>query len=153
MPQRKNHKKLQRKKKRPLVLVFGTFDLLHPGHLRFLQAANNLGGDLVVSVSRDKNTKKYKGFFPVFSENERLAMVKAIRWVNRAILGGVGGYLTHARSIKPDIIALGYDQREFERVIRSDVKAGKITAKLVRLPAFRPQRYKSTNFKNKIRSD
>ena len=64
------------------VLTFGTFDVFHVGHLRILERAAALGERLVVGVSADELNLRKKGRTPVFSEAERLAIVKALRVVD-----------------------------------------------------------------------
>lgn len=139
------------KKIRIKVMVFGTFDILHPGHLAFLEQAKRLGDHLVVSVSRDKNTKKFKGYFPVFKENERLKLVRSLDVVDKAVLGSKTDYLKHVLKEKPDIIALGYDQRAYAKELLADVKAGKLKVKVVRLRPYKSKRYKSSQYKRTIK--
>lgn len=133
------------------VMVFGTFDILHPGHISFLRQARALGGFLIVSVSRDVNAKKFKGVFPVFGEKERLEIVASLKMVDKAILGDKNYYLKHTLKEKPDIIALGYDQKAYARHLRQDIKEGKLKVKLVRLKSYKPRKYKSTKYKKSIR--
>ncbi|HLC44843.1 MAG: hypothetical protein A2722_03070 [Candidatus Doudnabacteria bacterium RIFCSPHIGHO2_01_FULL_50_11] len=140
--------KTPNKKKR--VMVYGTFDLLHPGHLNFLEQAKLLGGYLIVSVSRDHNAKKFKGHLPIFSERERLRIVSSLRMVDRAILGDREEYLPHTKREHPDIIALGYDQTAYGWQLEQDIKQGKLKARLVRLKPYKPRRHKSTRYKQLI---
>lgn len=64
------------------VITFGTFDILHYGHIRILQRAKELGGYLVVGVSSDELNERKKGRKPVYSEFERTEMLKALRVVD-----------------------------------------------------------------------
>ena len=138
-------------KRKIRVMVYGTFDILHPGHLNFLRQAKRLGDFLIVSVSRDVNAKKFKGYYPVFGEKERLAIVSSLKYVDQAVLGGRSHYLAHTLKLKPDIVALGYDQRAYERHLRADIKSGKLKARLVRLAPYQSGKYKSTRYKKLIR--
>ncbi len=91
------------------VLATGTFDLLHPGHVYFLTQAKALGDELIVIVARDSNIiHKPK---PIIPEEQRLEMVNSLRMVDRALLGSEKDIFEPLKQIKPDIIALGYDQR------------------------------------------
>jgi len=132
-------------------MVFGTFDVLHPGHLDFLAQARALGDFLIVSVSRDSNASKFKKHKPVFTEKERLELIQSLDMVDKAVLGSEKEYLSHVLAEKPDIIALGYDQIAYAKELGRDIKSGKIQAKVVRLKSYRPDKYKSSKIKEKIR--
>jgi len=98
------------------VLASGVFDLLHYGHIRFLEEAKRLGGPdarLVVIVATDETVRKNKGRDPVIPENQRRALVESLKVVDEAILGykdmDLESVLDRA---KPDIVAVGHDQKE-----------------------------------------
>jgi FAD synthetase len=115
---------------RKRVLAAGCFDLLHYGHLKYLEEAKKLGGDgaeLVVVVARDTTILKRKGHHPVMNEEHRRALVESLKPVDRAVLGGPD--LDTARiikDVKPDIIALGYDQEDLVELIGKEVKSAKV---------------------------
>ncbi|MBN2103523.1 adenylyltransferase/cytidyltransferase family protein [bacterium] len=92
-------RKLTSKKKR--VLVSGCFDLLHAGHIAFFKTASTYG-QLYVSVGTDQNIRNLKGKSPTFSQEERLYMVNAVRYVHQAFLSSGSGILDY----KPDLIRL-----------------------------------------------
>lgn len=93
------------------VIAFGVFDLLHPGHLAFLKQARRLGDELVVVVARDDVAEREKGRRPRLTVRERMQLVVGVRWVDRAVIGDPPDrYFSMLRRLKPDIIALGYDQ-------------------------------------------
>ena len=76
------------------VMVFGTFDVLHAGHLKFLEEAKKLGGDdarLTVVIARDSTVHKVRGRPPIFSEEDRRKLVEGLKPVDEAILGYEGG--------------------------------------------------------------
>ena len=104
------------------ILAAGCFDLLHYGHLRYLEEAKRLGGDgafLVVVVARDSTIIKRKGRPPVMKEDDRRALVEGLKPVDRAILGGTDLDTAKViRDVAPDIIALGYDQGDLGELIR-----------------------------------
>lgn len=105
-----------RKKK---VLVSGCFDLLHGGHIAFFKTASAYG-DLYVSIGRDENLLLLKGKKPVFSETERLYIVKSIRFVNNAFLAtgtGILDFEPDLKSIKPDIFIVNSDGHTPEKEI------------------------------------
>ncbi|MCL5435612.1 MAG: adenylyltransferase/cytidyltransferase family protein [Patescibacteria group bacterium] len=139
------------KNKKRKVMAFGTFDLLHPGHVEFLRRAKALGDRLVVSVSRDTNARRFKGAAPVFSEKDRLKLVGVLRFVDKAVLGDKRYYLSHVLKERPDIIALGYDQTAYVSALKADIKKLKLKIKIRRLPAFKTRLYKSSKFKSRIK--
>lgn len=95
--------------KRAVVIVGGTFDLIHPGHLALLEYAASKG-DLYVIVARDKNVKAMKGREPILPEEARLKIVKSIRYVKDAVLGDLSDFIKPLEALKPDVIVLGPDQ-------------------------------------------
>jgi cytidyltransferase-like protein len=125
------------------VVVFGVFDLLHPGHLHFLEAAKRYGSRLVVVVTRDARVKDDKGRDPVFDEKERLLMVRALSIVDKAILGDSPGKYSVLGRVKPDIVALGHDQH-----VPKAVKAG--PWRFVRLSAKMRTKYRTTNLRKAL---
>jgi len=125
-------------------MAFGSFDLLHPGHVAFLQAARRLGNRLVVAVARDSSIKKIKGRRPLFSERERLRHLRQLRVVDEAVLGGKRDFYAIVRRVKPDVIALGYDQA-------ADAAKLDRLARVVRLKAFKPERFKSSILKKGLK--
>lgn len=139
-----------RRSKTNRVLVFGTFDLLHPGHRWFLRQARTRGEKLHVIVARDKNVDKLKTRLPIQNERTRLKAVRAVASVTRAQLGAKD--LRHRYraivKLKPDLICLGYDQRYLTATLQRDLARLHLPTKVVRLPAFRPEKYKSSLLKH-----
>jgi FAD synthetase len=103
------------------VLAAGCFDLLHYGHLRYLEEAKKLGGknaELIVVVARDSTIIKRKGHPPIMNEEHRRALVEALKPVDKAILGREDfDIISVINEVKPDIIALGYDQKDLEEIL------------------------------------
>ncbi|HDM23860.1 hypothetical protein DRO02_02695 [archaeon] len=97
--------------KKAKVLVGGTFDIIHPGHVFLLKEASKYG-DVIVVVARDSTVKRIKGRSPVFDERHRLLLVNSIKYVKKAILGKESNdILEIVEELKPDIIVLGPDQK------------------------------------------
>lgn len=124
------------------VMVFGTFDRMHKGHLDFFKQAREHSESLVVVVARDRNVEKFKGRLPRLNEKRRLREVsKAIkRYGDIAILGNLQDPYQVIRTHKPDLICLGYDQNSFSTGLEE--KFPKI--KIVRLKPYKADIYKSS---------
>lgn len=127
------------------VMVFGVFDLLHPGHVNFLRQAKKFGDYLIVSVARDTNVKKFKGHKAWQSEKQRVTVLRKLKFVDKVVLGGVKNPWPHIKKEKPDVIALGYDQKPYV-----SLKQLKKIARVVRLKAFRPEVYKSSRLRKYV---
>ena len=132
-------------------MVFGTFDGLHRGHLDFFRQAKNFTENsfLIVSIARDENVLKIKGEKPTFNEKERLLLVKKNKLVDKAVLSGKDKYLPHILKEKPDIIALGYDQKAYVSDLKKDLKNKGIFVKIIRLKPFKEEIYKNHLLKKK----
>jgi len=122
------------------VLASGVFDLLHLGHVKFLEEAKKAGGinaELLVIIARDSTVQETKGRRPVMPENQRRALVESLKVVDEAVLGledfDIGDVIER---IKPDIIALGYDQVGMERKVRDYVNKRGLNVKTVRVGKF-----------------
>ncbi len=127
-------------KKRTVVLASGVFDLLHLGHVRYLEEAKKAGGrnaELIVIVARDSTVEKRKGSKPVMSENQRRALVESLKVVDEAILGyeefDIGRVI---EKIKPDIIAVGHDQNGMEKAVKDYIREKGLNIKVVRIGKF-----------------
>ena len=117
------------------ILATGTFDLLHPGHLLYLSEAKALGDELYVIVARDSMIKHKPK--PIISERQRLAMVQALRIVDKALLGDEQDMFRPLREIKPDIIALGKNQFFRETELEAQLREHGINAKVVRIQSLK----------------
>ena len=94
------------------VLTFGTFDVLHVGHLRILERAASLGSRLVVGVSSDALNVAKKGRSPVFPQGERIRIVSALRCVDNVFLEeSLDLKREYLMQHKADILAMGDDWR------------------------------------------
>jgi len=142
-------------KKKKIVLASGTFDLFHLEHVKYLEAAKKAGGEnakLVVIVTRDSTAEKRKGKKPIIPEDQRRALVEALKVVDEAILGyeeaDIGGVI---EKIKPDIIALGYDETEVEREVKKAVAEKGLNVQIVKIGKFgKDELNSSSKIKRKI---
>ncbi len=120
------------------VMVAGTFDIIHEGHIKMLWSAKNLAGDdgeLIVVVARDENVRKYKRREPILEESIRAYIVKNLKPVDRVVLGEKDP-IESVVKLKPDVIALGYDQWADENWLREELLKRGINVEIVRLPRF-----------------
>jgi FAD synthetase len=127
-------------KNKKIVLASGVFDLLHLGHVKFLEEAKKTGGknaELVVIIARDDTIEKLKGSRPVMSENQRRALVESLKVVDESVLG-LEPYSIAAviEKIKPDVVALGYDQISMEKKVKEYVEKHKLNIIVVRVGKF-----------------
>ncbi|MHA1615778.1 MAG: adenylyltransferase/cytidyltransferase family protein [Candidatus Njordarchaeales archaeon] len=123
------------------VVVGGTFDIIHLGHLKFLWAAKKVAEntELIVIVARDSTVRKLKGRDPVFNEKERLEIVQNLKPVDKAILGrelDKDSFYDILQELKPDIVVLGYDQKFSEKDIKKWAEQQGLSLKIIRLPKF-----------------
>lgn len=127
------------------VLVFGAFDVIHPGHIDFLKQARECGERLVVSIARDSYIKQWKGKVPIHSEETRRQYVLRTGLVDEALLGDeVPGSYTLVRRIHPDVVCLGYDQDLFRRDITAWLARHAPETSVVTLKPYKPETYKSS---------
>ena len=141
--------------RRKVVLATGTFDLLHYGHVYYLTEAKRAGGEdakLVVVVARDSTVERLKGSRPIIPENQRRAVIEALKVVDEAILGYEDMDMERTiEKIKPDIIAVGYDQAEIEERLRRYIEDKKLPIKVVRIGRFSEDELNSsTKIKRRI---
>ena len=131
-----------------IVLAGGVYDILHLGHLAVLAEARTCGDVLVVVVATDITVETLKGRRPVFPEEDRCALVESLKPVDAAILGyeDVGmGYEQVIDEVKPNIIALGYDQDSVARTITELVEKKRLNVQIVRLSKFDKEKYLSSS--------
>jgi FAD synthetase len=126
------------------VLVFGTFDGLHPGHDYFLREAKRLGDRLTVSLARNSTVVELKGREPKRDEGLRRQALAESEYVDEIIYGDrtLGAYQI-IDDIKPDIIALGYDQLALRADLERFIKERALNIELISIAAFEPQRFHS----------
>ena len=114
------------------ILATGTFDILHPGHLLYLEEAKKLGDELFVIVARDVTVKKRKRT-PIIPEEQRLKMISALKMVDKAMLGSEKDMYELLYSIKPDVVTIGYDQAFEEEALEKELRKRGFNSKVVRI--------------------
>lgn len=142
--------------KEKLAMAFGSFDVLHPGHIHYLKKASRYGR-LVVVVARDDNIRKLKGRRPLIDEKSRLEMIGSLRFVHKAVLGTKAGkdwkdiYKVLVK-YRPDILVFGYDQRIDMDYLDAFLKKNGLHPRIVRVGSFKEGRYKSSKLKGMLGS-
>jgi FAD synthetase len=138
-----------------IVLAAGVFDLLHLGHVKFLEEAKKAGGEnseLIVIVARDSTVEKRKGKKPVVPEDQRRALVEALKVVDMALLGYEEFDMEKViEKVKPDVIAVGYDQRTIEEELRKLIRVKGLDIEIVQIGKFEiDELNSSSDIKRKI---
>jgi len=136
-------------RKKKVVLASGVFDLLHLGHVKFLEEAKSAGGknaELIVIIARDSTVEENKGRKPIMPENQRRALVESLKVVDEAVLGfekfDLGDVIER---VKPDVIALGYDQADMEKGVKEYVKRHGLDIKVIRIGKFEEDELNSSS--------
>ena len=132
------------------VLVFGSFDLIHKGHLYFLENAKKQGDELIVVVARDNTIEKFKKHKPKYSEDMGVNHIKEIEFVDKVVLGHLNDKYKAIEEIKPEMIVLGYDQNSFTDKLESELNKRKLKIEIIRLNSYKPEIYKSSKLKKYI---
>lgn len=138
------------------VVVAGTFDGVHAGHLHLFSYARahgralekklkRKGVRLHVIVARDANVRKVKGRSPLHNERERMHLVRSLSQVDGVRLGHPTDFIASLEQLKPDVIVLGYDQMPgIEKVLKA-----RGYDRIARATPYAPGRLKSTFLKKR----
>lgn len=116
-----------------IVLAGGVFDIIHPGHIYTLNAAKALGDVLVVVVFTDNTAVKMKKRKPLHTQEQRQELVNSLSMVDLCLIGQEENMFKTVNHVKPQIIALGYDQIHQEKFIIEGCKKINLDAKVARL--------------------
>jgi FAD synthetase len=117
-----------------VVLVGGVFDLIHPGHIHTLKAAKAEGDVLVVVVARQSTAQKIKKNRKIYHDEKlRRDLVTSLNFVDLALIGKEGTLYDTVEYVKPNVIALGYDQAHSEKDISENCKKRNLNVQVIRL--------------------
>jgi cytidyltransferase-like protein len=117
-----------------VVLVGGVFDLIHPGHIHTLKAAKAEGDVLVVVVARQSTAQKIKKYRKIYHDEKlRRDLVTSLNFVDLALIGKEGTLYDTVEYVKPNVIALGYDQAHSEKDIAENCKKRNLNVQVIRL--------------------
>ena len=122
-----------------IVLAGGVFDIIHPGHIHTLNAAKALGDVLVVVVATDSTAVKMKKRSPIHDQEQRQELVNSLSIVDICLIGQEDDIFKTVNLVRPQIIALGYDQTHQEKFITDGCKRIKLDAKVARLQSPIPE--------------
>jgi FAD synthetase len=129
-----------KRKNGKIVLASGVFDLLHLGHVKFLEAAKKEGGKnakLIVIVARDNTVEKTKGRKPIIPENQRCALINSLKVVDNALLGYETLDIDEIiNKTKPEVIVLGYDQEAMEKTVLEYINRKNSKIRIVKIEKF-----------------
>jgi rfaE bifunctional protein nucleotidyltransferase chain/domain len=138
-----------RQEGRRVVFTNGVFDILHPGHIRYLQHARALGDALIVGLNADASVRRNKGpERPINSQEERAEVLAALECVDAVVIFDEDTPAEIIKAIRPDILVKGADWGEHAIVGRDTVEAN--GGRVVRVPI--EQGFSTTNIIEKIRS-
>lgn len=122
------------------VLAAGVFDLLHYGHIRYLEEAKKTGGPdsrLVVIVARDETVRRQKESDPIIPEDQRRAVIEALKVVDEALLGFEDLDLDRVlQQVKPDIVVVGHDQMAIKNQVEKINKAREMQIRIIQISQF-----------------
>ncbi len=133
-----------------VVLVGGVFDLLHVGHIHTLKSAKLLGDVLIIVVATDSTVSNLKKNRKIYhDEKSRLELVSSIKFVDKAIIGRKKSIYDTVEFVRPDIIALGYDQIHDEIAMKKNCFDRGLNLDVVRLSSPLPE-LKSSLIKSEL---
>jgi len=117
------------------VLVGGAFNILHPGHIFFLSWAKKLGDFLIVVIANDRTVKRNKGYV-ITPMNDRKRIVEGIRFVDKVVVGNSTDMFRVVEKEKPNIIALGFDQKIDMKKLKGVIAKNRLKIKIVRIKKY-----------------
>ncbi|MEA5037002.1 Bifunctional protein HldE [bioreactor metagenome] len=116
------------------VVATGTFDILHPGHIYYLEESKKLGDELWVIVAREKNVVHKPR--PIVSEEQRLKMIRSLKCVDHAVLGDHIDMYKPIQEIDPAVITIGFNQKWSEEKLTQEMRERGISAEVVRIAEY-----------------
>jgi FAD synthetase len=139
--------------KKRTAVAFGSFDIIHPGHIHYLKGAARYGR-LTVVVARDSTVRMLKGADPAMDERSRAKIVGAIKFVDDVVIGSKISRPEELYKIlieiRPDTIVLGYDQKVDISRLNAFLKKNGLKSRVVRISPYKAERFKSSKIKQHI---
>lgn len=131
------------------VVVFGAFDIIHPGHLQLFRQAAALG-NLIVVLGRDNTITVKKGKKPYYNETQRIKNITKLNIAKEVILGSIKDPYLILDIIKPDIIMLGTDQKIFVDKLHEEIAKRKLVIQILRADEFHLNIFKSSKIRSSL---
>ena len=122
-----------------VVLAGGVFDIIHPGHIHTLNSAKGLGDILIVVIATDKTAQRMKKRSPLHNQEQRKMLVDSLSVVDLGIVGHEEDIFKTVDLIRPQIIALGYDQVHQEKSILEGCRKINLDVEVARLQSPIPE--------------
>lgn len=122
-----------------VVFAGGVFDIIHPGHIHTLNAARRLGDMLVVVVATDSTVRRMKKRSPLHTQGQRRDLVGSLSVVDACLVGDEDDIFSTVRRVRPQVIALGYDQAHQEGFITEGCRRIGLDATVARLQSPMPE--------------
>ena len=132
-------------------MCFGTFDILHLGHLNYFEQAKGHGDELLVVVARD-STKENQQKETIFNEDERLKLVQSLKIVDEAVLGNHEDHFKIIQERAPDVICLGYDHPITEKALEKELATRDVHPQILRMKPYKEDTQKASKIKEKVLS-
>ncbi len=127
------------------VLIFGTFDVIHPGHKFYSQQSGLYGDELIAIIARDEFVKKTKRRSTIHCESDRMDHIIESGLVDKAYLSDpVTGSYKVVSKLKPDVICFGHDQTKLLESFKAWVSKEKLNIEIVIIEPFKRDQYSST---------
>lgn len=143
--------RIKKKSAHRKVLAFGTFDILHPGHISYLNQCKRHGDKLIVVIARDETVRRLKNKEPFFNEKSRRAMIASLKCVDSAILGDHINHCAVIKKVRPDSICLGYDQAmSVQHLGRQLNVMGIERPRIIRMKQWQAKIFKSSIIKKRL---
>ncbi|MDO5852093.1 MAG: adenylyltransferase/cytidyltransferase family protein [Methanobacteriaceae archaeon] len=127
-------------------MATGTFDIIHPGHGHYLKQAKQLGGKdskLIVVIATDKTVEKHKRT-PIIGQEQRLETIAMLKYVDEAYVGDDFDPFKIVKKIKPDIIAIGPDQKFIPEKLKQQLKQVGIDVDVIKVNDYKKGELDST---------
>ena len=133
------------KNRKKTAILFGTFDIVHPGHLNLFAQARELDVYLITVIARDKTVYQVKGKYPQNQELIRLKNVKKHKVSDSVVLGSLRDKYAAIKKYRPEIIFLGYDQTAFTENLEKKLRELNLAkTEIIRLKSHQPEIYKTS---------
>jgi FAD synthetase len=129
------------------VMLFGTFNVIHPGHLNLFRQAKSFGDKLYVVVARDSTVEELKNYNPI-GEIQRMHNLKKVPIIDEVILGDPFDRFKAIKNIKPDVICIGYDQAFFVKELEAFIAENNQDIMIMKLRPYKPHKYKGHLFRD-----